>query len=109
MDLLLKLLPERIPLQAVLSGPVGTYASFFGFVDSVTNDEGVVISESGPPIDVSRGYLRFTFNVGCTYWYGEIRELPDAIRASVSQTRGESALSFVRTETGERLTLFFTL
>lgn len=108
-DLLRKLLSERVPVQATFSGRDGTFITLFGFVDSLTNEVGLVVSESGPPLDVSRGYLSFAFNVGCTCWYGEKRELAEEIRSSFSTMRGDSVLYFLREEAGERLSLFFNV
>ena len=109
-DLLEKLLSERIRLQAFFVSAFKSELSMFGFVDSITRANGLVISESGPPIDVSRGYLSFQpFDVACEFWYGEKRELPEEIRRTIPDSRGDSTLLFNRTDTGERLALFFKL
>ncbi len=109
-DLLEKLLSERIRLQAFFVSSFKTELSMFGFVDSITRANGLVISESGPPIDVSRAYLNFRpFDVGCEFWYGEKREFPKDIRDLIPDSQGDSTLLFRRPDTGERLALFFTL
>ncbi len=106
-DLMGKLFTERIPVQALFVSPDGTRISLFGFVDSVTRDVGIVVSVSGPPIDVSRGYFTFIpFDSGCEFWYGEQRELPAELR--LSETRGESCLLF-HLASAERIALFFTI
>ena len=106
-DLLSKLQVERIPLCAMLVSPSGAHARMPGFVDSITQDNGLVISVSGVPIDTSRGYLQFSpFRSGCEYSFGDKRELPDNFRI---ESVGDSALVFRFLDTGERLALFFTL
>jgi hypothetical protein len=105
-DLLNKLLSERIPVSAFFVSSTGTRVSIPGFVDSVTSAEGVVVSISGPPIDVSRGYLTF-LPQDCDFSYGEKRELPEELRF-LSPERGDSAL-LLRRPSGERLVLFFTV
>lgn len=108
-DLLSKLLAERIPLEAFFVSVSGARASLSGFVDSITRDNGLAISVSGPPIDVSKGYLNFSpFDCGCEFWYGEQRELPIELQP-IAVTRGESVLVFRLPDSGERLALFFTL
>ena len=108
-DLLGKLLSERVPVQAFFSSASGAQVSFFGFVDSVAREDGIVISFSGPPIDVSRGYIRFIpLNRPCDFSYGEQRELPEELRPAPG-TRGDSCLLLILPESKERLFLFFTL
>jgi hypothetical protein len=109
-DLLGKLFTERIPLQAFLFSSHGTRVSFFGFVDSITRDTGVIVSARGAPIDLSRGYFNFVpFDRNCEFWYGEKRELPVDLQTAISETRGDSCLLFVLSDSGERVGLFFTL
>lgn len=108
-DLLGKLFTERIPLQAFLFSPHGTRVSFFGFVDSITRDNGVLVSATGAPIDLSRGYFNFRpFDRNCEFWYGEKRELPLDLQITISETRGDSCLLFILPDSGERFGLFFT-
>ena len=107
-DLLNKLLSEHVPVQAFFFSNTGTRISLFGFVDSVTRDNGVVVSVSGPPIDLARGYFNFLpFDNGCEFWYGEQRELPPESRPI--ESRGESCLSFKLPNSGEQVALFFTI
>lgn len=109
-DILRKLLTERVPVHASFSSPTDrTYVSLFGFVDSISDANGLVVSESGPPIDVSRGFLCFAFNIGCEYLYGEKRELAGQIKDAIPEPRGDSALMFRRPRTGELMVLFFTI
>jgi hypothetical protein len=78
-----------------------------GFVDSITREEGLIISGSGPPIDVSRGYLAFP-PFDCDFWYGEKRELPEELQFLSSATPGDSVLVLRVLSSGEKLVLFFT-
>jgi hypothetical protein len=80
-----------------------------GFIDSITRDNGLVISASGPPIEVERGYIRVRpFDEGCIFWYGEKRELPEQFR-DIAGIYGESVLGIVFPEFGEIFALLFTL
>lgn len=105
-DLLSKLLLERIPLSAFFVSGSGTRVSIPGFVDSITLEEGLIISGSGPPIDVSRGYLSFP-PFDCDFWYGEKRELPEELQFLSSATPGDSVLVLRVLSSGEKLVLFF--
>jgi len=107
--LLSKLLSERIPLQVFFASPSGTQVSMSGFVDSMTRDNGLVISASGPPVDVARGYVNFfPFGRNCDFWYGDKREVPAESLPS-TEARGDSALMFTLPASGERFVLFFTI
>ncbi len=106
-DLLHKFITERIRVQAYFISQK-TRVNLTGFVDSVTMDNGIVVSVSGPPIDVSRGYVSFhAFGGDCDFHYGEKRELPDDLQR-VSEDREDSVLLFSLRDSGERFALFFT-
>ena len=107
-DMLSKLLSERTPVQAFFFSSTGTRISLFGFVDSFTRDSGVVVSVSGPPIDLARAYVNFLpFDNECEFWYGEQRELPPDSRPL--ERRGESCLLFKLPHSSEQVGLFFTV
>ncbi len=106
--LLGKLLTERIPLHAHFRSPSRVEARISGFVDSKTVANGLVISSSGPPIDVDRGYLRIFFSDAWSCWYGEKRELPPEMQP-LADKFGESALILKSLESNEQLVIFFTL
>ena len=111
-DLLSKLFEERIRLQVFVISDSRTRVSFWGFVDSITREDGVTISASGPPIDLMQGYVRFfPFGDACEFWYGEKRELPPEVQASVAHARGSSCLLFsIRGPFGrERVGLYFDI
>jgi hypothetical protein len=109
-DLLSKLLSERIPLRALFVSPSGVRSLMPGFVDSISQHNGLGISESGPPIDVTRAFFNLRPLIECTFWYGERRELAEEIRASLPVgSDDESALSIRLPQSEEVLTLFFTI
>jgi hypothetical protein len=106
-DLLTKLLSERVPLVAFFRSPFFE-AKTPGFVDSITKEDGVTISVSGPPVDASKGYIFVRSpNRPCDCWYGEKRELPESLK-HLSDTFGESILVIRFPESEETLALFFT-
>jgi hypothetical protein len=81
-----------------------------GFVDSATAENGLVISVSGAPIDVERGFIAVRpFDRPCEFWYGEKRELSDEYLRVFADTNGESALEMRFTDSDERFFLLFTL
>jgi hypothetical protein len=91
-DLLLKLIDERIPLALFHHAASGVEVNFRGFVDSATEVGGSVISKTGPPLDKEEGYIVFRFfEHDCEYQYGEVREVPDDMKAFV-KGHGESFL-----------------
>lgn len=107
-DLLSKLLSERTPLIASLHSPSGADAKIPGFIDSMTRDNGLIVSVSGPPIKPEGGSIRVRpFDKGCDFWYGEKRELPEQFR-NLGDVYGESALG-INFPSGEIFVLFFTL
>jgi hypothetical protein len=108
-DLLSKLLSERVPLIVFFRSRTLAEARIAGFVDSLTRDSGLVISASGPPIEVERGYIRVRpLEAGCVFWYGEKRELPVQFQ-DLADVYGESVLSMTFPEANEVIVLFFTL
>jgi len=79
-----------------------------GFVDRVTAENGLVISISGPPIDVTRGYFCVRSFDRCDFAYGEKREvLPDL--DDLGDKNGESVLIIRFLDSGNLLVLVFTL
>ena len=109
-DLLQKFASERIPLRAMLASPSGARAVVPGFVDSFRRETGLVVSVSGPPIDVFRGYIAVRpFDRPCDFTYGEERELPEEVRQSLSPEHGKSVLVIRFLDSGEVFALFFTI
>jgi len=108
-DLVSKLLSERIPVLAFLSTSSGIRVRMPGFVDSKTNSDGIIVSVSGPPIDVERGFLNVPpIREECDFWYGEQRELPKSLRY-FGDLFGESGLVIRFLDSKDTFALFFTL
>jgi hypothetical protein len=109
-SLLSKLLTERIPLKAFFKAPF-VEVQIPGFIDGKTAEDGVLISESGPPIDVRHGFLRVSgFERRCDFWYGEQREVSEEVRKIASaRDVGESVLVIRFLDTDEVLALYFTI
>ena len=79
-----------------------------GFADSMTAQNGLVISISGPPIDVTRGYFCVRSFDRCDFSYGEKREiLPDL--DDLEANNRESVLIIRFLDSGDLLVLVFTL
>jgi hypothetical protein len=106
-DLLSKLLSERISLLAFFRSPRLEFR-LPGFVDSVTSDNGLVVSVSGPPIDTKRGYLHVLRFERCDFWYGERRELSPELQ-ELGDRYGESVLTIRFLDCEDLLLLLFTL
>jgi hypothetical protein len=107
-DLLSKLLAEKVPVRVFANSSCGIRADLTGFVDSLTHELGVMVSASGLPIDVSRGFVRFRpFDMPCAVTYGEQRELPPEVRESLDRIPQQSCLLF-RFE-ADWVGLFFTI
>ena len=108
--LLEKLVRESVPVVAFFISPDGVRSKFRGFVDSVTSGTGITVaSKQGSPAET--GYLSVLIGnpagTGCTFVFGDIRELPEEKREESANKLGEAALS-ISLPTGARLTLFFT-
>jgi hypothetical protein len=110
-DLLSKLLTERIPLRLLFISPTRARVFMPGFVDSISDSNGLGISTSGPPVDAKLAYFNFRpFDNPCTFLYEEKRELPEDVRASISTgLEDESVLTMFLPDSGEKLFLFFTV
>jgi hypothetical protein len=108
LDLIHKLLTERIPLRAFFVTARGIQVALPGFVDHLAKGE-LAISVSGPPLKNSEGWINIPLADRPTLaWYGDIRELPDDLRFP-RETGGDSVLRFDFADTGDTLAIFFTL
>jgi hypothetical protein len=77
-----------------------------GFVDSLTWDEGIIVSTTRPP---SGTYLRFPVTHDCDFFFGDKREIPEEQgREALAAKFGDAALT-VTTTSGDRLVLFFNV
>jgi hypothetical protein len=91
--LLLKLFDERILVRAVLLFPCGTRVTFSGFVDSITEEVGLVLSLTRPPSDGAATISIPFFDRECEFLYGDKRELPEDEREELADKYGDSVLS----------------
>ena len=109
-DLLEKLFSERIPLRAVFASPSRALISLPGFVSSATRETGLLIAGSGPPFDLSKGYIRvWPFDLECEFEYGDKREFPEEAGLFPDPAEGDSGLLIRFLDSEERLALLFTL
>jgi hypothetical protein len=105
-DLILeKLYSESVPVVAYYVRD-GVKAMRHGVVTGVSSEVGLVVAdkESVPLYD----YLAISVPVGCTFWYGDKRELPDETRAETVEILGDAVLT-VECPDGGQLRLHFSL
>ena len=85
LDLLSKLLSEHIRVHALSMWGTGSLVLLSGFVDSLTDLNGIVISAASPPSEGS-GYISVrTFGRTCEFSYCDKRELPSEAQEHVSK------------------------
>ena len=108
-DLMSKLLNGRVPLHAFFVSQSGAEARIAGFIDAKTAENGLVVSTSGPPIDIKQGYLKVRpFDHACKIWYGEKRELPLHLQ-HLADEFGESVMVISFPDFKEWFSLYFTI
>jgi hypothetical protein len=109
-DLLGKLLTERSPIHFFFATSSKARISLRGFVDSISERNGLAISESGPPIDTKRGWCNVRpFDRPCEFQYGEIREMPREVLENMEAPEYESVLMMRLPESLELALIFFTI
>ena len=105
--LLDKLLKESVPVIAYFIRD-GVQVKMPGFVDRVKSGVGLVVVAKQDSIPV--GYLTVPIGIpvgnGCTFAYGDTRELPEQTRDELAKL-GEAVL-IIYTPDGGQLRLFFT-
>jgi hypothetical protein len=107
-SILKKLLEESIPVVAFLNAPDGSSAKVSGFVDSCTNDVGIVVAgKKGSPESGPRLHLAAGREGGMEFFFGDERELPSEIRAGMVEQYGNTVLMVQMQTTGSKLALFF--
>lgn len=108
-DLLQKLFSERIPIFAFSISPTGTKVKLSGFLDSMTVENGLVVSV-GTPAGQGPACIAVPTNQRiCDFTYGEVREIPLEIRQHFSKEYGSSTLIMKFRDSGEYFVLLFTL
>jgi len=102
--LLYKLMTESIPVLAFFVSESGADTHLYGFVDSITDELGLVISstQGAPSISSTLGVpMGNPVGTGCRFSLGS------ATNEDLALKFGNTALS-VRLPSGAHLTLFFT-
>jgi hypothetical protein len=105
-DLLVaKLYSEAVPVVAYYIRD-GVKVMRHGVVTGISQEVGLVVAdkESVPLYD----YLAVSVPAGCTFWYGDTRELPQQVRAETAEHLGDAVLS-IECADGGRLRLYFSL
>jgi hypothetical protein len=107
-DILSKLLEEKIPVHALSMWGTGSLVVLSGFVDSITDERGVVVAASSPPAE-GPGFIAVRFaGRQCEFSYCDARELP-AEAAEYTGKLGDTVLLVRFPESGEILGLTFRL
>jgi hypothetical protein len=109
--LLDKLVTEPIAVVAFFVSVDGSKTVLRGFVDSITLEDGILISATrGKPNESSTlavGLPGDPLGADCTFVYGDKRELDESRREELSAKYGDAALSILF-PSGSRLNLLFT-
>jgi hypothetical protein len=108
LDLLAKLLAEETPVCASLFASSGLRARLRGFVNSITELNGVVVSSEAPP-SIGTNWLSVPLSGReAVCLYGDKREFGDA-GATFAQEYGDTMLSFRFADSSDLLVLTFNL
>jgi hypothetical protein len=108
LDLLRKLLAERIPLHALSMWETGSHVVLSGFVDSITSRTGIVISAARPPSH-GPGFISVMLSGrNCEFSYCDKRELPPET-IEFTPELGDTVLLLRFLDSHEILALTFTL
>jgi NADPH-dependent 2,4-dienoyl-CoA reductase/sulfur reductase-like enzyme len=111
-DLILeKLYSEAVPVVAYYVR-AGVKVMRHGIVTGVSPEFGLVVSDDKESV-VQYDYLAISLGsptgASCTFWYGDVRELPDETsRAETVEKLGESVL-LIECGDGGKLRLYFSL
>jgi hypothetical protein len=109
-DLLSKLLQERRPLRILFVTGSGVRCNLPGFIESMSEKKGLVVSESGAPVNNRSAWLNIrAFNRRCEFHYGEMREIPADFQALMEPEEAESMLMIRFLDAGETAMFFFSL
>ena|SRR5438105_12170166 len=102
-----KLLDESIPVLAFLAAADGSSAKLSGFVDSCTNEVGIVVAaKNGAPAESTN--LRLAVGAeGLAFSFGDERELAPELREYMVGRFGNTVLTVRVLESGSLLVLFF--
>jgi len=109
-DLILeKLYSEAVPVVAYYVRD-GVKVMRHGVVTGVSPEVGLTVAdeESVPLYDYLAVSLGAPLGAGCTFWYGDKRELSDENRAEMAEKLGDAAL-LIQCPDGGHLRLYFSL
>ncbi len=113
LDLLEKLVSERIPLLASLKTPSGVRMRALGFVETATHAHGIVVSNTLPSVTADMFFVvPFVSNGAerpCEFTYGEKREMDPVIAEMLPGEPDDSVLTLRFSDTGETLCLVFRI
>ena len=109
LELLEKLRSQKVPVYAVFFSASGVRAHVRGFVDGISEDNGVVVSESSPRV---RGTSFIAVPLSgrdfeCSY--GNKVDFPELEREEYAERFGASILSFRFLDADELFALTFTI
>jgi hypothetical protein len=110
LDLVQKLFSEKVLVQASLFGPSRLGVRVKGFIVSVTELNGIVVSTERPFAVNEGAWICVPLagrNAVCSY--GDKREYPEAEREQFSEQFGDAILIFNVIDSNERFALTFTL
>ncbi len=113
LDLLDKLVSERIPLLASLKTPSGVRMRALGFVEAATQAHGIVVCNTLPSVTADMFFVvPFVANGverPCEFNYGEKHELDPVIAEMLPGEPEDSVLTLRFSDTGETLCLVFRI
>jgi hypothetical protein len=103
-----KLMEESTPLVAFLSCSDGSFARVAGCIETFTNKVGLVISSvKGKSVEVDTLCLAIGDGTSCEFFFGDHREMPEPVCASMVKRYGDTVLGIKVGSTGSVLSLFY--
>jgi hypothetical protein len=109
-DLLNKLITDRVTVQASLFAASGLKIRLKGFVDSVTEPNGIVVSTERPVSRNQGAWISVPVsNRTLVCLFADKRDYPDGQREQFAEEFGDTLLLFEFVDSDEQLALTFTL
>jgi hypothetical protein len=109
LDLAGKLLNEETPVHASSFSPSGLRARVRGFIDSITDSNGLVVSSVRPPSDAVAWMAVPLRRRDATCYFGDKRDFAEVGREELAPTYGDTVLAFHFNDSNDLLILFFSL
>jgi hypothetical protein len=110
LELVSKLVAEKISVQASLFSPSGLRTRFRGFVDSLSELNGIVVCTESPVSPNEGAWISVPISnrdVVCAY--ADMREFPDGDKERFAEDFGDTMLIVDFLDSKERFALTFTL